>query len=428
MKKIWHLLYIAALLKVLFIILKFHKVIWDEAVFLGMGKWIISAGQSGLWEWIRPVGLPLLLGLVNSNIILADLIILGFTLGCMILTYLIGKKIYDEKVGFIASAIVFTAPFFFEYTNRIMTGIPALFFCLLSTYMVLKKRYAMAGVAAGAAFWFRYPAALIIVAISIILIRRYKHLVRFNLSAWSMIGAYLIMNRIFYGSFLKPILLASSHQSTDIGNVTGIMWLGYYPVLIVTASIALLFALYPRYRPNLYHLAIPLCIFFFYFTIIPHKQERFAILFLPYLAILAASRLSKLKRFPYLVIGILLLQPIFIDIMTFSQVPNSMPQDVETYSVLDKIEGPILTAVPHPAAYTRNKYIQFYNNITDALEIYEDNQDIPTVLYARSSYPCFDSTCEARRDELEEKIRTGRYPVLEWDGKVLYSSSPLVFS
>ncbi|MEK6876668.1 MAG: hypothetical protein AABX63_04600, partial [Nanoarchaeota archaeon] len=35
---------------------------WDSAVYLGMGKYIYSSGDSGLWEASRPLVWPLILG------------------------------------------------------------------------------------------------------------------------------------------------------------------------------------------------------------------------------------------------------------------------------------------------------------------------------------------------------------------------------
>ena len=41
----------------------YHDTRWDESVYMGMGKYIYSNGQIGLWEDIRPIVLPLILGL-----------------------------------------------------------------------------------------------------------------------------------------------------------------------------------------------------------------------------------------------------------------------------------------------------------------------------------------------------------------------------
>src|SRR3989338_5811597 len=45
-----------------FIMYSFHDLGWDESVYLGMGKYIYSSGEIGLWEEIRPPLLPLFLG------------------------------------------------------------------------------------------------------------------------------------------------------------------------------------------------------------------------------------------------------------------------------------------------------------------------------------------------------------------------------
>ena len=44
--------------KLYIILTTFHLIGWDEAVYLGMGKYIYSGGAIGLFEEIRPLGLP----------------------------------------------------------------------------------------------------------------------------------------------------------------------------------------------------------------------------------------------------------------------------------------------------------------------------------------------------------------------------------
>ena len=143
---------------------KFHNVIWDEAVYLGIGKYLYSFGTVGLWEMIRPIGMPLIIGLFWKlglpYVFMAELTEIGFSAGVIILTYLITKEFADDFAAATAAFIMAITPVFFLYTGYVLTGIPSTFFILLAFYLFLKDKLAPAGVAAGLASLFRFPQGL----------------------------------------------------------------------------------------------------------------------------------------------------------------------------------------------------------------------------------------------------------------------------
>lgn len=162
----------------LLLLLEYHLPIWDEAVYIGMGKFLFSSGQAGLWEPIRPILLPLLLGFLwkikLNPIFLGELLIIGFSTGVLILTYLLGKEVYNKTIGLIATALVAITPVFYLHSSLILTGIPATFFILLSLYCLVKNNFWLAGLFSGLAFLTRFPAGLIIVGVgAVILIKFY---------------------------------------------------------------------------------------------------------------------------------------------------------------------------------------------------------------------------------------------------------------
>jgi len=241
------------------------------------------------------------------------------------------------------------------------------------------------------------------------------------------IGAYLVYNQLSYGGFLEPLILASKHQSSVIGNVTGITSLLYYPYTIFITNVFIVFMLFSR-RKGSYHAWIPLAVFFLYMTIIPHKQPRFALLFLPYVMILASQGfvnvVDKIKQHRLLRTVVVFLLPAFLaypayfDFQIFSRLPSEEPPFVADYYMYDIEQGHILTSDPVPAAYTDNRYIGYYNNITDAHEIIDANRDISAVIYTQSSFPCMTYECNSSKRLLEQKIRKDRelvYNKTWWD-------------
>ena len=88
---------------------KVHQIIWDEAVYIGMGKFLFSFGKAGLWESIRPLGLPLLLGAIwklkLDTILFAEILAVFFSLGNILLVYLISKETFNKTTATIAAAL-----------------------------------------------------------------------------------------------------------------------------------------------------------------------------------------------------------------------------------------------------------------------------------------------------------------------------------
>src|SRR3989344_1513633 len=98
---------------------------WDESVYIGMGKYIASFGSVGLWEDIRPPGMPILLGFTWLFGIPYGYVSLLFFLGTMGLLYLILRG----TAGLIAAVLFAVAAV--EHSFLSMTHVPAAFFVLL---------------------------------------------------------------------------------------------------------------------------------------------------------------------------------------------------------------------------------------------------------------------------------------------------------
>ncbi|MGM5482452.1 MAG: hypothetical protein ACQESF_03240 [Nanobdellota archaeon] len=420
--------------KILFFSYTYHHPSWDESVFIGMGKWINSGQKTGLWEKIRPPGLPLLLSSIpfkGDFVQKGDFIMLLLTLGIIILTYLSTKEFYTNKIALIASIITFINPIFFNNSNRILSSIPALFFCMLSLYLILKKKYIASGVACFFAFFFRYPAGLIYPAIFIIMILRdkfenkeifnksnIKRYFKFNVTFIVLLCLFLIYNKLIYGSFLEPLILASKHQSTFTGNVQGIAYLFFYPVVLFSTSIILLFAFISKDKKNIiYYYLTPLIIFFTYFTIIPHKEIRFLVIMIPFISILAAIGIAKVLSFrkdkyykmTILFILFLLIVPSCINcFMTHKNFPKEKPNGIDEYiNILnDKMNGTILTSDPIVAAYTNHKFIHFYDDTKKGLNIIKNNiNNSQGIIYYKSAFPWNNKEAEKEKKEMLEIIK-----------------------
>ena len=303
-KPIYIILIVFAMVRFLFSRLTWHLVEWDESVYLGMGKFIHTTGASGLWEIIRPIWLPFMLaGLPQERyVFFAELLILTFSIGIVYLTYLITKSYLNEKAGLFAAVFLALTPLFFFYSDRIYTGIPAGFFVLLSIYLFNKKKYIWCGAAIGMAFMNRFPAGILLPALMLSLIQEdFRKTIldssKVFIAFFVTIVPNLMFNEIFYYSFYYPFVKASEHQHNlffSIGNI--VQNIMYYPFVLIwqnplIASIILGFIFFHKRLIPVY---LPFIMFLGYFTIIPNKQPRFALIFLPLVVILTTYGIARI--------------------------------------------------------------------------------------------------------------------------------------
>ncbi len=299
---------------------QFNPAGWDEAVYTGMGKHIYSLGASGMWESIRPLGLPLILGAVWKSglpfAFTAEIIMTGFAAGSAILTYLMAKKAFNETTGLFAAMLVIGSPLFFRQSSLFLTEIPSTFFALASLYLMAREKHAAAGALAAAAAMFKFPHLLLAGVLSVPLIAGYMK----SRDAGKLLESaaktaapfavimlvFLLANYLAYrespadlGAAIKPLILASSHSSNALHAAEGTLQnLLFYGITLIKQNIFFLFALpgifiaakeLKRSQKNhSYALLAYLAAYLAYFTISVNKQERFALLMIPAAAIFAA--------------------------------------------------------------------------------------------------------------------------------------------
>lgn len=145
--------------------------IWDEAVYIGMGKYIYSWSHSGLWEPLRPIAWPLILGFfwkIGFNIIVVSkFIALLFASANIFMVYMVGKKLFNKDIAIIASILLMITDVFFKSSTYALTDIPSTFFALLAIYYLVKDKFFISGLFTGISFLFRFPQGIILLVVLI---------------------------------------------------------------------------------------------------------------------------------------------------------------------------------------------------------------------------------------------------------------------
>lgn len=446
------LLIIIFLIIKIFFMAQHHEFFWDESVYIGIGKFIFSGGDAGLWEPIRPPVLPLLLGAAWKTgldiTVLSEILILAFSAGLMIMTYLIACELFNRKTGLVSVFLIAFTPVFFKFSSLVMTGIPSTFFALSAIYFYIRKKSLfLVGLFAGLAFLTRFPQVLIIFSIAfLIIIQRIREtrnakddfivlsrrLTNFSSGILVFLTPYLIFNYFMYRQQLvnvhhmifRPFILAFEHQSNAWEAVNGLFYNYFFyfitlfqqNYLFVFAIAGILLALAVRKnRSVLLPLLVPLFFYIFYFSIILNKQARFSLAFLPIVAIFAAYGIIEVFRYAlksralvkYTLVMIMLFAALFSynsvimeDWRIYYYLPSGPDIKVSEfyYGYIADLEEPIMTSDPTSLAYIDKLMIPIYSNNIEGPVMYEENKDrASTIIFHPDVYPCFPDDLECRK-------------------------------
>ncbi|MBI2136611.1 glycosyltransferase family 39 protein [Candidatus Woesearchaeota archaeon] len=432
----------------------YHEVIWDEAVYIGIGKYIYSLGEIGVWESIRPLGLSLILGLIWKSglpvALFSELAIILFSAINIAMVYVITKQLSNEKAALFASIIFTISPIFFYQSSFILTHIPAIFFTLVAIYLVVKERYFYSGMFIAVGFLFRYPQGVLLAAIcAYILINRenrkrpylkYRHLKEAFRKIFLILAGFLvilfpllILNYIKYdGNVLLPFIEAGKHQGNIVYQIQSPVYnIFFYLIELLRQNPLLIFAFigiffYYREREKSKTYPCSIIIFasfllpFLYYTAIVNKQLRFSIEFLPYLSILAGYGLhetydkisyKKIVRVMFIVIVLVLMSvPLNINYEQYvwrTDVETETTAKVHKYFLNNNLTLPVLTTDPTFLAYTDVKAYSFYEDIPTALINYGTYRNKSAyILYNTEFYPCYNEEKCKDRQLLFEVIKS----------------------
>ncbi|MDP3765722.1 MAG: glycosyltransferase family 39 protein [Nanoarchaeota archaeon] len=286
-----------------------YKIVWwDSAVYIGMGKYIYSLGNAGLWENSRPIVWSLILGFLWKSgfdvILFGRIMEMIFGSLCILLTYMIGKKIFDEKIGLLASIFLALSPTFFFFNGVMLTEIASTFFSLAAIYSFLNKKHFLSGIFFGTAFMTRFLQLFVLISILLAMIvynkNKIKHLNKMIFGFILVILPYLILNQALYNDFLFPF-----KQQLYLSQNSG--WLNYLPVtyyfvglfkenFLYLLSIIGIFLIFKDKDANKTAIALSFAAFFILFNLIKQKEMRFLIVLFPYMYMLVSYYLFNILK------------------------------------------------------------------------------------------------------------------------------------
>lgn len=450
------LLILSFMISKLFFFSRHMVVLWDEAVYIGIGKSIFSLGRIGLFEPIRPIVLPLFLGIIwkiNLDIILfGKILALLFSMAYLLLAYLLAEEVFDKKIALISCIILTITPAFFYNSTQIMTGIPSTVFALTAILLLLKgKSPWLIGFFLALSFLTRFPQGILlpVILLSVYLFKKKKvriqNISRIAASFFITTLPYLIFNLFMYMNPFHPFMLALVHQGNPVHKIASrsisskLHNLFYYIIepikdnpLFIFLVVGVFFIFMGKLKKDMKIRVILVSILFYllYFTYTSNKQPRFFLVFLPLLAMISSfavieliGRIKRLKR-KYIRILSFSIISFFLLFSSFSVVKEDIklhnnwkvseePAIQEEFYkyFLEKEADCIFTTDPVPVAYSDRLFIPFYNSAFEANLLFDKLKDkCSYIIYTPDPFPCqyFDDICYEQKDELISKLNSSK--------------------
>ena len=299
--KVFLLIFLLFLVLKVFSLFVAHDIWWDSSVYLGMGKYIYSFGDVGLWEASRPLIWPLILGFLwkigFDAIFFGKLAVIAFSSGILLLTYIIAHELFNKKIAVLSAFFLALSSTFFLFGNVLHSEIPSTFFVMLGFYYFIKQKYNISGLFLGIAFMTRFfqifafiPLVLLLFYLVVKKKKAYKTLFYFSMFFLIPVVPYLILNYILYNNIFYPFLLQSW-----MSKYTGLIFsqpFYFYFVNLVKENVLSLFSIlgllfiFKKYDFKKLTIAIEFLFVFIPYNLVAHKEMRLLITALPFLYIL----------------------------------------------------------------------------------------------------------------------------------------------
>ncbi len=347
--------------------------VWDSAIYVAMGKHLFSFGSIGLWEVFRPPLIPILTGLIWKSglplVPFSRLLHMIITVAGSALIYRQLKEIFDYRTALYSSSVLLASPVLISNTTELLTGIISALLITVSLNKYLKNQKLVSGTLSGLAFLTRFPTILISPAIGFyeaynsrdnwkLMIRK---LVVYAVPVAGLLGIYFGLNYLYLGNPLEPITSGLSVPPSDSTTVFGT----YYLTRLATNPLVLLalpgvYWIIRRREKDFYPFVSALAVFSVFFEAYHHKEVRYALAFLPFLAVTAAYAMKEIEdRFELrkeVLVGFALIVMLVSSVPIYNAASYQNENAKEFYQEFEGLNGTIATNNPGPIQYSDFDY------------------------------------------------------------------------
>lgn len=387
--------------------------IWDETVYANLGYdlnnnpfdysvanngWsdFIPSGGDNFYAWpkmgFRAPLLPYLLMpfyLFHLDFLLIFFIaIVGALSVCFV--YLLGKKMFNEKVALYSAILFLLIPLHVVYSGKILTDVLFTFLILLTFFSFWKgyeegnkKHKVLFGIFLALTLLSRYTALWIIPIFLLYFLARDKSL-RFlkDKYLWYSILAFFgtLIPWFIYGIFeYNNPLGAFIHGFKASGYWGGFQswtfffdyWWQMFSIIGIIFVIALIYILYKKdyLKKKIYLLLIWFAFFLGMAICMPHKEDRFILAIVPTIVLISGYFISKIKKYKNQILtGIVLMTLISLSSQFYTTYNNSYTDTnncfLEANKFLENLKESALIVTDESTViyYYTKKETRFYPN------------------------------------------------------------------
>jgi|GEM_PF-2481137 len=435
---IWLIILLSLLMRICFI----KNPSWDISSCILMGKYIYSFGKVGLWESLRPILYPAVLGLFwklgGEPIVWENVLEILFGLGSIYATYLICKTIFDKRTAILSA-------FFLAFSSTCLIWndprIPSTFFGLISIYSILKNKSFPSGILIAIAFLIHFSQIFLFIYLFVAIIllppffpfkkQRFIKLRRFVFGFTLIIVPFLISNAIMYKNSLCSFIIyfkavAAYSYNWYIEPFYYIKYLiAWESPCLIFYIIAIIFIIKRKHYLNGNILIILIVSFlsFIFITIFHTQQLRYLISVVPYLYIISSYGITETYDYlnkKILPLSLLLCIPIvFYLYFGYTNIKNADLQPVkldifQRYIQKNEsnLKGNIWISNPTMLVYSNLKAaeLMYYPifDINKARELRCSLNSADVILFLSTDFPCAhpdnNNECAQEKKQLIEDI------------------------
>lgn len=144
----------------------------------------------------------------GDSLIVSHLIILIFSFLSLFFTYLIGKELFNRKIGVLSSLVLLFTPIFFSFSGLFNLEMPLTAFIIMATYFSIKNKHLLYALFGSLAVLTKETAIGAVLAIFIIKLIKEKdklEILKFYYIPLVAFLLWILSNKFYYGHFLFPI-------------------------------------------------------------------------------------------------------------------------------------------------------------------------------------------------------------------------------
>jgi hypothetical protein len=279
----------------------------------GIGYFFSEWGRN-IHAWTDLPLMPFLYGLIFKWIGESRVYIQIFTTFLfsmtVVITYFIGKELWDEDIGFFGGALLLGIPYLLTQVPLMLVDVPAMFFLTLSIFVFLKAiakggiTILLSSVVLSLAFFAKYSTWLMLSVLAVVILAYRPHTLNIRPRTYFYRGtliavfACLLIGIVFlykFDVFSEQFKLLMSYQKPGLRRWSESFISTFFFQIHPFITVAALFSIYTAIRKKDFHYMI---IFWLVLLVVvlQIKRIRYIIMVFPMLSLMASYGLQEIRN------------------------------------------------------------------------------------------------------------------------------------